>query len=288
MGKLLIGNVKGPQGDTGATGAQGVQGEAATINVGSVSTTAYGNAARVENVGTENDAILNFTIPQGAPGQRTTTMSGLTLDTVTTSAEEFPVPAVGENGATVWGKVIKWFADGLAAIRSKLDANKVVNSQTVTEAGYALDAQQANPNVSGSLAAQISGLNDSLINSSRSLTFQALSGITYSNADANITFISNSAGTLGFINGYINLTGATAEASFQFKLVGSGITSPVQRLMGFCFRCMVGNDSLTPTKENNGRLTLETDGSITGSVYVGGVTNKAMSIAFHSCVIFNP
>lgn len=162
--QTLIGNVKGPQGETGATGATGAKGDAATITVGSVSTTAYGNAARVENVGTENDAILNFTIPQGAPGQRTTTMSGLTLDTVTTSAEEFPVPAVGENGATVWGKVIKWFADGLAAIRSKLDANKVVNSQTVTEAGYALDAQQANPNVSGSLAAQISGLNDSLSN----------------------------------------------------------------------------------------------------------------------------
>jgi len=160
--QTLIGNVKGPQGETGATGATGAKGDAATITVGSVSTTAYGNAAKVENVGTENDAILNFTIPQGAPGQRTTTMSGLTLDTVTTSAEEFPVPAVGENGATVWGKVIKWFQDGLAAIRSKLDANKVVNSQTVTEAGYALDAQQANPNVSGSLAAQISDLNDSL------------------------------------------------------------------------------------------------------------------------------
>lgn len=177
--QTLIGNVKGPQGETGATGAQGARGDAATITVGSVSTTAYGNAARVENVGTENDAILNFTIPQGAPGQRTTTMSGLTLDTVTTSAEEFPVPAVGENGATVWGKVIKWFADGLAAIRSKLDANKVVNSQTVTEAGYALDAQQANPNVSGSLAAQISGLNDSLTtkvtadNTSNSLAFKS-------------------------------------------------------------------------------------------------------------------
>lgn len=160
--QTLIGNVKGPQGETGATGATGAKGDAATIIVGSVSTTAYGNAAKVENVGTENDAILNFTIPQGAPGQRTTTMSGLTLDTVTTSAEEFPVPAVGENGATVWGKVIKFFRDTIAALTSKLDANKVVNSQTVTEAGYALDAQQANPNVSGSLAAQISGLNDSL------------------------------------------------------------------------------------------------------------------------------
>lgn len=162
--RTLIGNVKGPQGDTGATGAQGVQGEAATVNVGSVSTTAYGNAAQVTNVGTENDAILNFVIPQGKPGEKTTTMSGLTLDTVTTSADEFPVPAVSENGSTVWGKVIKFFQDTVAALTGKLDANKIVNSQAVTESGYGLDALQANPSVSGSLAAQISDLNDSLTN----------------------------------------------------------------------------------------------------------------------------
>ena len=58
----LIGNIKGPQGDTGATGQTGPQGEAATINVGTVSTTAYGNPAQVVNIGTENEAILNFTI----------------------------------------------------------------------------------------------------------------------------------------------------------------------------------------------------------------------------------
>lgn len=197
--QTLIGNVKGPQGETGATGATGAKGDAATIIVGSVSTTAYGNAAKVENVGTENDAILNFTIPQGAPGQRTTTMSGLTLDTVTTSAEEFPVPAVGENGATVWGKVIKFFRDTIAALTSKLDANKVVNSQTVTEAGYALDAQQANPNVSGSLAAQISELNDSLTNRTHStetqevisngltLRYRVVSGIVFFDLKGNPT-----------------------------------------------------------------------------------------------------
>lgn len=201
--QTLIGNVKGPQGETGATGATGAKGDAATITVGSVSTTAYGNAARVENVGTENDAILNFTIPQGAPGQRTTTMSGLTLDTVTTSAEEFPVPAVGENGAIVWGKVIKWFSDGLAAIRSKLDANKVVNSQTVTEAGYALDAQQANPNVSGSLAAQISGLNDSLANETIWMAFVKDNYTFYANSVRHVTVTPTQLGLSGNIQALI-------------------------------------------------------------------------------------
>lgn len=243
--QTLIGNVKGPQGETGATGATGAKGDAATITVGSVSTTAYGNAARVENVGTENDAILNFTIPQGAPGQRTTTMSGLTLDTVTTSAEEFPVPAVGENGATVWGKVIKWFADGLAAIRSKLDANKVVNSQAVTEAGYALDAQQANPNVSGSLAAQISGLNDSL--TKKQLTFtnvrSGYSVVGYkcasvycirvaldgSNESAygswvNVATLQNSPTVTANMLGYDNRTNDSSKMPLSFK-INNGVIS---------------------------------------------------------------
>lgn len=175
--RTLIGNIKGPQGATGATGATGPQGDAATVNVGSVSTTAYGNAAQVTNVGTENDAILNFVIPQGKPGEKTTTMSGLTLDTVTTSADEFPVPAVSENGSTVWGKVIKFFQDTVAALTGKLDANKIVNSQAVTESGYGLDALQANPSVSGSLAAQISDLNDSLTTSTVILTDSHFSSI---------------------------------------------------------------------------------------------------------------
>lgn len=142
MAQLLIGNVKGPQGDTGATGATGPQGDAATINVGSVSTTAYGNPAQVVNVGTESEAVLNFVIPQGKPGQATTTMGGLTLDTITTSTASFPSPQVGDTGATAFGKIVKWFADGLAAITGKLDAANVVNNLTTTEAGYALDARQ--------------------------------------------------------------------------------------------------------------------------------------------------
>lgn len=43
-----------------------------------------------------------------------------------------------------------------------LHKSAVINSNTVTEAGYALDARQANPNVSGSLGEQISSLNRTL------------------------------------------------------------------------------------------------------------------------------
>lgn len=56
--------VRGPKGDTGATGAQGpagTDGRAATITLGNVTP---GNRFSITNVGTINDAILDFTYPE--------------------------------------------------------------------------------------------------------------------------------------------------------------------------------------------------------------------------------
>ena len=41
-------------------------------------------------------------------------------------------------------------------------AGNVVNNQTTTKAGFALDARQANPNLDGTLAKQVADLNGSL------------------------------------------------------------------------------------------------------------------------------
>lgn len=48
-------------------------------------------------------------------------------------------------------------------INGAFPAANVVNNQITTETGYALDARQANPNIDGSLAKQISDLNGSLL-----------------------------------------------------------------------------------------------------------------------------
>jgi len=47
-------------------------------------------------------------------------------------------------------------------IESALQPKSIVNNQTTTAVGFALDARQANPNIDGSLAKQISDLNGSL------------------------------------------------------------------------------------------------------------------------------
>lgn len=58
---------------------------------------------------------------------------------------------------TVQNKVIKKYVDD--GNINKLDKSSVVDNQLTSEAGYALDARQANPNVKGSLGAQIKTVN---------------------------------------------------------------------------------------------------------------------------------
>lgn len=65
MGRVLIGNFKGPQGDQGI---QGEEGKAASIMIDSVQTLQPEENATVENVGTTSDARLKFGIPRGADG----------------------------------------------------------------------------------------------------------------------------------------------------------------------------------------------------------------------------
>ena len=140
--RTLIGNIKGPKGDKGDTGDTGARGAGATVTIGSVTTTAYGGNANVTNSGTETDAVLDFVIPQGAPGETVTDMENLTLSSMTTPSVQFPTPSIGDNGKTLFGKITKWFSDMTALVGTKLNAANVVNNLTTTASGYALDARQ--------------------------------------------------------------------------------------------------------------------------------------------------
>ena len=69
-------------------------------------------------------------------------------------------------------------------IGSALQPESIVNNQTTTVAGFALDARQANPNIDGSLAKQISDLNGSL-------EMQGEKGCTLVNATGMASYIRN-------------------------------------------------------------------------------------------------
>jgi hypothetical protein len=59
---------QGPRGEQGIQGEQGVQGDAATISVGTVTTSDPGSSAEVTNSGTTGAAILDFVLPRGEQG----------------------------------------------------------------------------------------------------------------------------------------------------------------------------------------------------------------------------
>jgi hypothetical protein len=59
----------GPEGPPGRDGVDGVDGQSATVTVGETTTTAPGTDAIVTNVGTNLNAVLNFSIPRGATGE---------------------------------------------------------------------------------------------------------------------------------------------------------------------------------------------------------------------------
>ena len=61
---------------------------------------------------------------------------------------------------TAQNKVIKKYVDD--SNTKKLDKTSVVNNNLTSEEGYALDARQANPNVDGSLGAQIKAVNETV------------------------------------------------------------------------------------------------------------------------------
>ena len=62
--------LQGEQGIRGEKGVQGEKGDAATITVGSVSTSAAGTQASITNSGTSSAAIFDFVVPKGDKGEQ--------------------------------------------------------------------------------------------------------------------------------------------------------------------------------------------------------------------------
>lgn len=89
-----------------------------------------------------------------------------------TEAKERKNLTSGEKIHLMLGKISRFFSDMKAiafsgSYNDLVDKPKiptVLNNQTTTEEGYALDARQANPNIDGTLAKQVADLNGSLNN----------------------------------------------------------------------------------------------------------------------------
>jgi hypothetical protein len=116
-------------------------------------------------------------------------LSDTVVDTFTAATAEYPVPAAGDTMKVIGGKIVKFCADivktftGASAsaagkkglvpapaagrntyyLRGDGTWQAPVNDNTATVAGRVMDARQANPNISGTIAANVKSLNDSFV-----------------------------------------------------------------------------------------------------------------------------
>ena len=115
--------VNGADGRDGVNGQDGADGAAATIQIGEVVTGEAGTNASVENTGTENAAVLKFTIPRGATGAAGTNgtdgaAATIEVGEVTTGAAgtQASVTNSGTTSAAVLDFTIPQGADGASGV----------------------------------------------------------------------------------------------------------------------------------------------------------------------------
>ena len=118
---------------------------------------------------TSNTEYWSKSIVGGAGAIATTEEAGIVKpDGKSMSVDESGTLSINLDGTTITldeAKNVIKLADTLKdAINGAFPAANVANNQITTVEGFALDARQANPNIDGSLAKQISDLNGSLMN----------------------------------------------------------------------------------------------------------------------------
>lgn len=133
---------------------------------------------------TSNTEYWSKSIVGGVGAIATTDEAGIVKpDGKSMSVDESGTLSINLDGTTITldeAKNVIKLADTLKdKIGSALQPESIVNNQITTEAGFALDARQANPNINGTLAKQISDLNGSLKN--ENIIPINIDGIPYNN-----------------------------------------------------------------------------------------------------------
>ena len=127
---------------------------------------------------TSNTEYWSKSIVGGASAIATTEDAGVVKpDGKSMSVDESGTLSINLDGTTITldeAKNVIKLADTLKEkIGSALQPESIVNNQVTTEAGFALDARQANPNIDCTLAKKVSDLNGSL-NDSNNFKFRKI------------------------------------------------------------------------------------------------------------------
>lgn len=178
---------------------------------------------------TSNTEYWSKSIVGGAGGVATADEAGVVKPADGLTIAEDGTLKVNIDGTTLTmdqvNNVIK-LADTLKdAINGAFPAANVANNQITTVEGFALDARQANPNIDGSLAKQISDLNGSFKNCIKiSYSDSSENGVKISYLGAAIALVCQG-GSLGSALYFIHSTSYDFEA---IKIVDTLTTYPLK------------------------------------------------------------
>lgn len=165
---------------------------------------------------TSNTEYWSKSIVGGAGGVATADEAGVVKPADGLAVAEDGTLKVNIDGTTLTmdqvNNVIK-LADTLKEkINGAFPAANVVNNQITTETGYALDARQANPNLDGTLAKQLSDLSGSLNSKVTVVQYPvSLTGMTITYYGTALMSFSHD-GVVGAALFYINSTGYRLDA----------------------------------------------------------------------------
>ena len=156
-------SVTGPTGPTGATGPigptgpTGSDGDAATVQIGSVTTTEPGTEATVTNSGSPSRAVLEFTIPRGATGVSSPEPQLMTVDSAPAQASGNNLPMTFRDNVVSSGNSISHASDSSDIVIRQLGLYQVffhctVSASQVTPAAIQIEILQDGDTLPGGVA----------------------------------------------------------------------------------------------------------------------------------------
>lgn len=177
--------IQGETGPQGATGPQGVQGDAATIELGTVTTGEAGTDVIITNTGTSSEAVFNFTIPRGLQGEQ-----GAKGDTGATGPQgEQGIQGIqgeqgpqgiqgeqGETGADGYSPTATVTKTGDVATITITDINGTTTTNIYDGAGAVSDVQVNGVSVLVDSVANITGLQPLLTSDNAGDNIEIVSG----------------------------------------------------------------------------------------------------------------
>lgn len=220
---------KGEKGDTGSQGEQGekgdtgASGQAATVQVGTVTTLSPSESAYVQNVGTTSQAIFNFGIPKGDTGSATGVSWG-TIDGTLSNQTDLQT-ALNAKQDTI--SDLSTIRSGASAGATALQPNTAITGATKCKITYdskglvtgGADLQASDiPDLSSTYQTKLTSSNKLSTDYISGLSTVATSG-SFSDLSGTLNVLQN-IGTgdysLGVLDGYVNAYSACSYGHLAY------------------------------------------------------------------------